>query len=288
VRQRARSLLWRAGQLLLIALPVALLGLAGAMYLWQVKLAVEESLPPALRDYARRQAQLEVQVERVSLGWNRILLTYPEVRTLSGERLLRARYLEVRLPAEGAPLTIELDRPEVWLQRDRQGVWNIDPLLRQPRPPEPTPFTFRVRAQGGTLYFDDLLPDAPVRATLWAQEFTLSQPRIGQAITLRGVSDALGAVQARALSDGKRWLIEIDAAQVQGARFKPYLPRTEFDLAQATGQVSAQIVYAPDQPLQVQGTRKASHRGRPTAVNRCRGARRRLRWRSPSRTSAAS
>jgi len=253
VRQRARSLLWRAGQLVLIALPVALLGLAGAMYLWQVKLAVEESLPPALRDYARRQAQLDVQVERVSLGWNRILLTYPEVRTLSGERLLRARYLEVRLPADGAPLTIEVDRPEVWLQRDRQGVWNIDPLLRQPRPPEPTPFTFRVRAQGGTLYFDDLLPDAPVRATLWVQEFTLSQPRIGQAITLRGVSDALGNVQARALSDGKRWLIEIDAAQVQGARFKPYLPRAEFDLAQAAGQVSLQIVYAPDQPLRVQG-----------------------------------
>jgi len=261
VRQRARSLLWRVGQLLLIALPVALLGLAGAMYLWQVKLAVEESLPPALRDYARRQAQLEVQVERVSLGWNRILLTYPEVRTLSGERLLRARYLEVRLPADGTPLTIELDRPEVWLQRNRQGVWNIDPLLRQPRPPEPTPFTFRVHARGGTLYFDDFLPDAPVRATLWAQEFTLSQPRIGQAITLRGVSDALGDVQARALSDSKRWLIEIDAAQVQGARFKPYLPRTEFDLAQATGQVSAQIVYAPDQPLQVQGVAQGVAQG---------------------------
>jgi hypothetical protein len=238
------------------------------MYLWQVKLAVEESLPPALRDYARRQAQLEVQVERVRLGWNRILLTYPDVRTLSGERLLRARYLEMRLPADGAPLTIELDRPEVWLQRNRQGIWNIDPLLRQPRPPEPTPFTFRVRAQGGTLYFDDLLPDAPVRATLWAQEFTLSQPRIGQAITLQGVSDALGDVQARALSDGKRWLIEIDAAQVQGARFKPYLPRTEFDLAQVTGQVSLQIVYAPDQPLQVQGTAQgvaqgATYRRRP-------------------------
>jgi hypothetical protein len=249
------------GQLLLIALPVALLGLAGAMYLWQVKLAVEESLPPALRDYARRQAQLEVQVERVSLGWNRILLTYPEVRTLSGERLLRARYLEVRLPADGTPLTIELDRPEVWLQRDRQGVWNIDPLLRQPRPPEPTPFTFRVHAQGGTLYFDDFLPDAPVRATLWADEFTLSQPRIGQAIMLRGFSDALGAVQARALSDGKRWLIEVDAAQAQGARFKPYLPRTEFDLAQATGRVSLQIVYAPDQPLQVQGVAQGVAQG---------------------------
>jgi autotransporter translocation and assembly factor TamB len=261
VRQRARSLLWRAGQLLLIALPVAILGLAGAMYLWQVKLAVEESLPPALRDYARRQSQLEVQVERVSLGWNRVLLTHPDVRTLSGERLLHARYLEVRLPADGAPLTIELDRPEVWLQRNRQGVWNIDPLLRQPRPPEPTPFTFRVHARGGALYFDDLLPDAPVRATLWAQEFTLSQPRIGQAITLRGVSDALGDVQARALSDGKRWLIEVDAAQAQGARFKPYLPRTEFDLAQATGQVSLQIVYAPDQPLQVQGTAQGVAQG---------------------------
>ena len=48
---------------------------------------------------------------------------------------------------------------------------------------------------------------------------------------------------------------------MQGARFKSYLPRTEFDLAQATGQVSAQIVYAPDQPLQVQGTAQGVAQG---------------------------
>lgn len=268
VRWRARSLLWGVGQLLLITLPVAILGLAGAMYLWQVKLAVEESLPPALHEYARRQAQLEVTIERVSLRWNRILLTRPEVGLPTGERLLRARYLEVRLPINGEPLTVELDRPEVWLQRNRQGVWNIDPLLRQPRPPEPTPFTFRLRAQQGTLYFDDFQPDMPVRATVWADEFTLSQPLLGQVITLRGVSDALGTVEARAVSDGSRWLIDVDAAQVQGTRFKPYLPPSEVDLAGATGRVRAQIVYAPDQPLQIQGTAEgeaqgATYRGRP-------------------------
>jgi autotransporter translocation and assembly factor TamB len=224
------------------------------MYLWQVKLAVEDSLPPALRDYARRQAQIDVQVACVSLYWDRLLLTHPEVRTLTGERLLRARYLEARLPANGEPLTVEIDRPEVWLQRNRQGVWNIDPLLRQPRPPEPTPITFRLRANKGTLYFDDFLPDTPVRATLWADEFTLSQPRVGQIITLRGASDALGMVDARALSDGKRWLVEVDAEGVQGARFKPYLPRSAFDIEQATGRVSMQIRYAPNQPLRVQGT----------------------------------
>ena len=224
------------------------------MYLWQVKLAVEDSLPPALREYARRQAHLDVQMARVSLYWNRLLLTHPEVRTLAGERLLRARYIEARLPANGEPFTVEVDRPEVWLQRNRQGVWNIDPLLRQPRPPEPTPITFRLRANKGTLYFDDFLPDAPVRATLWADEFTLSQPRVGQLITLRGASDALGAVAARALSDGKHWLVEVDAEGVQGARFKPYLPRSAFDIEQATGRVSMQIRYAPNQPLRVQGT----------------------------------
>ncbi|MGQ9901982.1 MAG: translocation/assembly module TamB domain-containing protein [Fimbriimonadales bacterium] len=268
MRWRARSLLWGVGQLLLIALPVAILGLAGAMYLWQVKLAVEESLPPALRAYARRQAQLEVSIERVSLGWNRILLARPEVGLPTGERLLRARYLEVRLPTGGDPLTVELDRPEVWLQRNRQGVWNIDPLLRQPRPPEPTPFTYRVRAQQGTLYFDDFQPDTPVRATMGADEFTLSQPLLGQVITLRGISDALGTVEARAISDGERWLIDIDAAQVQGTRFKPYLPRSAVDLAGVTGRVVAQIVYAPNQPLQIQGIAQgeaqgATYRGKP-------------------------
>ncbi|MCS6920172.1 MAG: hypothetical protein NZM28_10405, partial [Fimbriimonadales bacterium] len=253
-RWRVRNLLWRTGQLLMLLLPVALMTMAGAMYLWQVKLAVEDSLPPALRDYARRQADIDVQVERVSLGWNRVLFTNADVRTLAGERLLRARYVEARLPGNGEPLTIEIDRPEVWLHRNRRGIWNIDPLLRQPRPPEPTPITFRVRARQGTLYFDDFLPDTPVRATLWAEEFTLSQPRIGQQIALRGFSDALGAVDARALSDGKQWLVELNARQARGDAFKPYLPRTEFDAQGVSGDVSLQLVYQPNQPLRFQGT----------------------------------
>ncbi|MCS7300990.1 MAG: translocation/assembly module TamB domain-containing protein, partial [Fimbriimonadales bacterium] len=256
------------GQLLLTLLPATLMASAGLMYLWQVKLAVEESLPPALRAYARRQAQLDVQMERVSLHWRGVLLTHPEVRTLTGERLFRARYLDVRLPAQGTPLTVEIDRPEGWLVRDRRGVWNIEPLLRQPRPPEPTLLTLRVVARNGTLYFDDFFPDTPVRATLWAQEFTYSQPRIGQVITVRGLSDALGEVTLHALSDGKRWLIEAHATQAQGSRFKPYLPETEFDLRQAVGQLSLQVVYAPDAPLRVQGTVRgvalgASYRRQP-------------------------
>jgi autotransporter translocation and assembly factor TamB len=251
-----RNLLWRSGQLLMLLLPFALMTLAGAMYLWQVKLALEDALPPALREYARRQAQLDVQVERIALSLRGALLTNADVRTLTGERLFRARYLEARLPREGEPLTIEIDRPEVWLQRNRQGIWNIDPLLKQPRPPEPTPITIRVRAREGTLYFDDFLPDMPVRATLWAEEFTLSQPRIGQQITLRGISDALGAVEARALSDGKRWLVEVRANQARGDAFKPYLTRTDLDVQQARGQVALQLVYEPDQPLQVHGVAK--------------------------------
>jgi len=249
-----RNLLWRTGQLLMLLLPVALMTLAGAMYLWQVKLAVEDSLPPALREYARRQADLDVQIERVSLGLTRVLLTNADVRTLTGERLFRTRYLEARLPRNGEPLTIEIDRPEVWIQRNRQGVWNIDPLLRQPRPPEPTPITFRVRARQGTLYFDDFLPDSPVRATLWADEFTLSQPRIGQQIALRGFSDKLGAIEARALSDGKRWLVELNAQAARGEAFRAYLPKTDFDVKGVLGQVALQIVYEPDQPLRIQGT----------------------------------
>lgn len=251
-----RNLLWQLGQLLLWLVPLALMTLAGAMYLWQVKLAIEDALPLALRDYARRQAQLDVRIERVALSPQGALLTNAEISTLTGERLMRTRYIEARLPREGEPLTIEIDRPEVWLHRDRRGVWNIDPLLKQPRPPEPTPITIRVRAREGTLYFDDFLPDTPVRATLWAEEFTLSQPRIGQYITLRGVSDALGTIEANALSDGKRWLVELQANQVRGDAFKPYLPKTKFDVQQLQGQIALQLVYEPDQPLRLLGIAK--------------------------------
>ncbi|MCS7209698.1 MAG: translocation/assembly module TamB domain-containing protein [Fimbriimonadales bacterium] len=250
---RVRSGLWRAGQGLLVLLPAALIGATGTMYLWQVKLAVEESLPPALREYTRRQAELDIQIERVALRWDSILLFNPEVRTLSGARLFRARALVARLPANGAPVTLEIDRPEVWLQRDRQGVWNIEPLLRRPRPPEPIPLTLRVRARDGTLYFDDFLPETPVRATLWLDEFVANQPRTVQHITARGFGDALGTVQAQAVSDGQRWLVEARASRVQGARLKPYLPKTEFDVRRAWAQVALQIVYEPDQPLRVHG-----------------------------------
>lgn len=238
------------------------------MYLWQVKLAVEDSLPAAIREYARRQADLDVQLERVSLSWRGALLVNAEVRTLGGERLFRARYLEARLPRNGEPITIEIDRPEVWLQRDRRGVWNIDPLLQQPRPPEPTPITLRVIARQGAVYFDDFFPRTPVRATVWANEFTYSQPRIGAHLTLRGASDTLGNLEARAFSDGSRWLIELNADNARLARFKPYLPKTEFDLQQAIAQLSAQIVYEPDQPLRVQGVAQGAaqnptYRGKP-------------------------
>ncbi|OYT74637.1 MAG: hypothetical protein CFK49_07410 [Armatimonadetes bacterium JP3_11] len=255
-RWKVRNLLWRLGQLLLWLLPLTLMTLAGAMYLWQVKLALEDALPPALRDYARRQAQLDVRVERIVLSLQGALLTNTEISTLTGDRLFRARYIEARLPREQEPLTIEIDRPEVWLQRNRRGVWNIDPLLKQPRPPEPTPITIRVRAREGTLYFDDFLPDTPVRATLWAQEFTLSQPRIGQYITLRGVSDALGTVEADALSDGTRWLVDLQADHVRGDAFKSYLPKTDLDVQQLHGRVAFQIVYEPNKPLQLHGVAK--------------------------------
>lgn len=255
VRWRAhRVLLWRVAQWLLTLVPTALVALAGAMYLWRVKLAVEESLPPALREYARRQAELDVQLERVLLSWDGILLANPEVRTLTGERLLSARTIWLRPPRDGEPLTVELHRPEVWLQRDRRGVWNIEPLLRPPRPPEPTPFSLRVIARRGTLYFDDFLPNSPVRATAWIEELTYSQPSLGGYLSAHGASDALGKLEVHALSDGTRWLIDARASQVDGTRLKPYLPATEFDLQRAEGQVALQLTYAPDQPLRLQGT----------------------------------
>ncbi len=253
VRWRAHSLLWGLGGLLLTLLPVGLMALAGLMYLWQVKLAVEDSLPDAIREYARRQADLEVALERASLSWQGVRVVNAEVRTLRGERLFRARLIEARLPRSGEPLTLEIDRPEVWLQRDRRGVWNIEPLLRQPRPPEPTPLTLRVIARQSVVYYDDLLPRTPVRATLWAEEFTYSQPRIGAYLTVRGVSDALGNLVAHATSDGARWLITLNADSARLTRFKSYLPETAFDLQAAVAQLTAQVLYEPNQPLRVQG-----------------------------------
>ncbi|MDW8107391.1 MAG: translocation/assembly module TamB domain-containing protein [Armatimonadota bacterium] len=268
MRWRARSFGWRVAQLLLVLVPAAIIGLAGAMYLWQVKLALEESLPPALRAYARRQAQLDVRVQRVRLYWSGVVLSETEVRTLDGALLMHARAIEARLPTPNAPFTIELYRPEVWIARDRQGQWNIDPLLRQPRPPEPTPLTIRVLAQNGVLRYEDLFPKAPVRATVAVDELTYSQPSVSAYLQARGTSATLGTLRLDALTDGKRWLVEVNAQSVDGTALKPYLPRLPIDLRQAKGDVSVQLVYEPQQPLRVHGVargvaRQFSFRNKP-------------------------
>ncbi|MDW8051176.1 MAG: translocation/assembly module TamB domain-containing protein [Armatimonadota bacterium] len=253
MRWRARSVGWRVAQLLLVIVPATIIGLSGVMYLWQVKLALEESLPPALRAYVRRQAKLDVRVQRVRLYWGGAVLTETEVRTIDGALLMRARAIEARLPTANAPLTVELYRPEVWIARDRRGQWNIEPLLRQPRPPEPVPLTLRVLAQHGTLRYEDLFPQTPVRATISVDELTYSQPSVGAYLRARGTSATLGTLQLDALTDGKRWLAELHARSVDGTVLKPYLPRLPIDLRQAKGDVALQLVYEPQQPLKVQG-----------------------------------
>ncbi len=232
---------------------MGLLLLAGGYYLWQVKLAVESSLPTALRDYTRRQADLDLQVARITLGLTRLRIWEIRLDLPDGSPLISARYAELRYPRGTEPLTLIIEQPQAQIRRDARGVWNIDPLLRRPPAEEPTQFAFILQATDGTLDFADDIPDPPVRQTIRIESLRVVQPLQALYAQATASTPDLGTIQAEALSDGVGWLIDLRADRVKANRLLGYLRLPDLEVVNAQGTVHAQIRLQPDQPVQVVG-----------------------------------
>lgn len=238
---------------MLVALPVCLILLAGAMYLWQVKLAVEESLPAVIRDYARQQADLDMRVARVRFSLRAVQFWNLDVRLPNGNRLLESRYLRVAYPLGGQPMNLTIERPQVWLQRNAQGRWNIEPLLKRPPPEEPTQLNFRLRICDGVLHFEDRYPANPVHETIVIHSLSVVQPLQSAHLKAEGQSDTLGEFTVEALSDGKRWWVEAAMPRMRAERLQAYLPTTEIRARTIRSTLMLQIIYEPQKPLWLLG-----------------------------------
>lgn len=238
---------------MLVALPVSLILLTGAMYLWQVKLAIEESLPAVIRDYARQQAKLEVSIDRVQIGWHALQLWNIRVGLLTGAPLLQTRSLQITYPRAQQPMTINVERPQIWLQRNSQGLWNIDPLLKQPPPEEPVQIQFRLLAREGTLHFEDLYPRTPIRDTIAIRTLHMIQPLRSSALQAEGRSSILGDFTLEALSDGRRWWLSLSAPQMRAEPLQAYLPVEELKVSTIRTALNLQLGYEPEKPLWIVG-----------------------------------
>ncbi len=236
-----------------MVLPVSLIGLAGAMYLWHLKLAVESSLPQVIRDYARRQAQLDVQIGSVRLNIDRIQVWDASVRFLDGKPLLKTPYLALHFPEGTTPLRLELARPQLWLTRDRQGRWNIDPLLQQPPPEEPLRLAYEVLAEQGVLWFEDAYPETPVRQRVSLQSVRFVQPLQAQSLRIQGFAPDTGTLNATVLSDGKRWVVDVQVERLRWNLARAYLPKSEVAIRDGWLKGQVRIMYEPEEPLQLVG-----------------------------------
>lgn len=249
---------WAFWRLVLVALPLSLILLTGAMYLWQVKLAIEESLPAVIRDYARQQAKLDVSIERVQIGWHAMQLWNIRVGLLTGAPLLQTRSLQITYPHAQEPMTILAERPQIWLQRNSQGQWNIDPLLKQPPPEEPVQIRFRLLAREGTLHFEDLYPRTPIRDTIAIRTLHMIQPLQSSALQAEGRSSILGDFTLEALSDGKRWWLSVSAPQMKAEPLQAYLPTKELKVSEIRTALNLQLGYEPEKPLWIVGYAEGS------------------------------
>ncbi len=249
--------MWRLIQGTLVLLPACLLLLVGGFYWVRVRLTAEGLLPAALRDYLREQAELDVQIERVRLGWRRVQAWNLAVSLPDGTPIGQARYLELRPTSPLSPvqsgLRVHLERPRVQLLRDAQGRWNVGALLRgAPRRPT-AQIPIELVSTGGVVELRDAFVRPRVATDFRLQQVHLRQPGGSVAVHAAGEAFGVGRWQLHALSDGERWRLDISTDRLLWSFLRPYLSGTSIQMQSGEARVQASLLYAPRQPLRVMG-----------------------------------
>jgi autotransporter translocation and assembly factor TamB len=261
LRWKAKVLTWWLGQWLLVLLPACLMLMAGAYYGWRVWLTAEQLLPHALRDYLRRQANLDVQMERIHLSGRRLQAWNLTIRLLDGSPLGTVRYLELRPPRGNAPMRIQLQRPHLHLTRDAQGRWNIDALLRRPPRRAEVQIPFELTSTEGTLEFRDAFVRPVVRQSLRLASVQIRQPGRSMVVWAEGHSPGTGALQLTAVSDGARWRLNLAAERLRWATVAPYLPTDALRLHDGEGALQLEMLSLPNRPLRFAGVAQGTLSG---------------------------
>ena len=235
--------------------------MAGAYYGWRVWLTAEQLLPHALRDYLRRQANLDVQMERIHLSGRRLQAWNLTIRLLDGSPLGTVRYLELRPPRGNAPMRIQLQRPHLHLTRDAQGRWNIDALLRRPPRRAEVQIPFELTSTEGTLEFRDAFVRPVVRQSLRLASVQIHQPGRSMVVWAEGHSPGTGALQLTAVSDGARWRLNLAAERLRWATVAPYLPTDALRLRDGEGALQLEMLSLPNRPLRFAGVAQGTLSG---------------------------
>jgi autotransporter translocation and assembly factor TamB len=261
LRWKAKVLTWWLGQWLLVLLPASLMLMAGAYYGWRVWLTAEQLLPHALRDYLRRQANLDVQMERIHLSGRRLQAWNLTIRLLDGSPLGTVRYLELRPPRGNTPMRIQLERPHLHLTRDAQGRWNIDALLRRPPRRAEVQIPFELTSTEGTLEFRDAFVRPVVRQSLRLASVQIHQPGRSMVVWAEGHSPGTGALQLTVVSDGARWRLNLAAERLRWATVAPYLPTDALRLRDGEGALQLEMLSLPNRPLRFAGVAQGTLSG---------------------------
>ncbi len=227
--------------------------MAGAFYGLRVWLTAEQLLPNALRDYLRRQADLDVQIERVHLSWRRLQAWNLTVCLPDSSPLGTVRYLELHPPRGNKPLRIQLERPRLHLTRNAQGHWNIDPLLRRPPRRAEVQIPLDLTSSEGTLEFHDEFVRPHVRQSLRLSSVQIRQPGHSIMIWARGSSPSTGALQLTAFSNGERWRLNLMVERLRWAVVAPYLPTGDLRLRDGESMLQLDMLSTPNRPLQIAG-----------------------------------
>jgi len=235
--------------------------MAGAYYGWRVWLTAEQLLPHALRDYLRRQANLDVQMERLHLSGRRLQAWNLTIRLLDGSPLGTVRYLELRPPRGNTPMRIQLERPHLHLTRDAQGRWNIDALLRRPPRRAEVQIPFELTSTEGTLEFRDAFVRPVVRQSLRLASVQIRQPGRSMVVWAEGHSPGTGALQLTAVSDGARWRLNLAAERLRWATVAPYLPTDALRLRDGEGALQLEMLSLPNRPLRFAGVAQGTLSG---------------------------
>lgn len=177
----------------------------------------------------------------------------------------RARWSLLRLilhprnPA-GALTALILEQPVIRVERDANGKWNLQRLIRKPMKKPPAYPAMTIGVRNGTVRLTDLWKDAPVRRASYAIDsglVTLAPQRsVDVNVRLRGPGVPDGARIRATSGDGYRWQLSFDTDRVDATLANAWLRKREFALRGGLGRVRVRVGLRPGGPVAVVGVAK--------------------------------
>lgn len=226
-RKRKPILLWLI-QLSLTILPLVAILLISLFRVQSVWLSALDHLPSIITQYVAEETGADLGIGTFRITWTGlqatgVTLDYNQIP------IARAPALEVMFPLWGQrTLDIRATNPEIWLHRDRRGVWNVEKFFQETDTEAGLQIPINIQVRRGTVHLRDTMVAkgrAPVQAEVLDIEGSALIRERWLKADLQFTHEQTGETRLELFRDEQQTALNGSASRLSWQLAKHYIPK---------------------------------------------------------------